>query len=112
MQAIKQVFENLSDETLRAVIQHPDELSSNQILKLVDNKTEEVQIAIVNLVVYVLEKCSLATIFEEFAKTVSDNIDICNTVTASFKELKKPKIQFKKFTNLIVNARAYAPHEV
>jgi len=42
MQAIKQVFENLSDETLRAVIQHPDVLASNQILELVDNKTEEV----------------------------------------------------------------------
>ena len=64
------------------------------------------------MIVNVLEKCSLAAVFEEFSKTVSENIDICNSVSKSFDELKLAKIQLKKFTNLIINARAYPAHEV
>jgi hypothetical protein len=55
MQAMKLVHENLCDETLRAVIQHPDALASNQILEMIDKKPAEMQIALVDLIVNVLE---------------------------------------------------------
>ncbi len=77
----------MCDETIRAVIQQPEVLASNQILQLINNKAGEVQIAIVDLIINVLEKCSLAVVFEEFSKAVSDNIDICKTVSKSFEEL-------------------------
>ena len=75
----------MCDETLRAVIQQPEVLASSQILQIIYKKTTDIKIAIADL--NVLEKCSLAAVFEEFSKTVSENIDICNSVSKSFNEL-------------------------